>query len=1057
MVNKPIPYKFDYSLSRGSKSIESGIESKPYPYKFSHITGLSHGSYRFRYDRRDIIHIEESSFQYVRFGTDLIKEKTDHVYVSFAEEFIRDKVRTLSNEKYKEFLLSEYMILRKAVDNQLLINKDYLVSIIVRNLEKGNREKLMKKYKCIHKNEEVILELIREMELEKERKDYLLEKMSKFLYRNRDKLLKLIRNLGVERDKEKYYLKSITGELNINKDDLEFINNQRTSLWIENSGLDLMSVENKGFLKENKDRTLELLKLKELDKFENFSLELDTIVDLIKEVNNIEGLTLQRDKKMDKIYDLILEMTTYMDLDKDISNKMHVKIIENLLEVEDSKRLDIINCLKDMDKELDFKTLEDIPIGNIQNLLEDKILDNMTFVEIEKEDKPFTFSKKTIKNISKRIKKVFLEKSNIKEIGEINTVKLLSKTLSEVKKDLKENLLDRKIVNLDIEKEKEESILSLRITKGIDTLLENIKLDKINYLDIEKEIHESLLDKFHSKNISKSKTRSLILNTYKYLEKGIKQYFVDRFNSKDVFKDSSYIQAEKHSLKDIALYEDINLILDSIDDIDIEDIEPYYRKAIPDINKDMERLIEDYTLKWIYEKISNIQLEDYTIKFLFRDILESFIDEKMSKFFLQDIDTSRLEKDIIGEIIKDRLEKLLEKIRNTLVEKEDYETTLDRTSIDDIEKDILEFLEESLRGHLDISLDNEEELVSIESFNEIVKDNNLIDVVTSVLIEIEDKDLELDPSPTREILKNLVKELKKKRILEFTIDEDLPLVRAYREINKSKPDIEVLREQAVVKEKSIELSQKFRDMDKFEEKNLDLYKRFWFLRATDPLDWKIVPYNNYPYENEPVVFDENKDMIPDNWQLEMIDVENKMFKKIDKNPVPFGKDTSNVEMALSIEIMIEMINILILLWSRLFYAFTGYTGTQSVTRLTRTLYEWLTLETSINAMDNKKSKEHYLRAYRWIRWEAEKVSIKAREDMNLNGNFYIDEFIFELIYYMENHHFDTMPLFKVVEVMDEYRALIPTDEPQGDIEFVLDKVKGMRHRILDCREKRNNE
>ena len=77
--------------------------------------------------------------------------------------------------------------------------------------------------------------------------------------------------------------------------------------------------------------------------------------------------------------------------------------------------------------------------------------------------------------------------------------------------------------------------------------------------------------------------------------------------------------------------------------------------------------------------------------------------------------------------------------------------------------------------------------------------------------------------------------------------------------------------------------------------------------------------------------------------------------------------------------------------------------------------------------------------------------------MELNGNMYISEWIFELIYYMENHHFDTMPIFDVIEKMDEFRALLPEDDPQGDINFVLDKVKGMRHKIIECKAKKSNE
>lgn len=1040
MANKSFSYKFDYSFNRESKSFENGIKSKPCPYKFNYASGFSHGSYRFRYDRRDRIHIEDNVFQYVRFADNIIKEDSNFQYVRFPEELIRNKMKSLTHLEHNEFLLSEYMSLKKVMDNQIIVDKDYLVTTIVRNIERENNEIAFRKYKYIYKNEDVMLELIRVLELEKEKEDYLLEKVDKFLYKNIDKnYITEKKNDLLYKDTSEYLNHVKYKNLEIEEDSLNLKGNQTLAMDIESQDLKLKSIKDKKLNKEDTQRMLDELTLKEVVKFDNLQLDLHTIIELIEDVSEIENLALNKDNELDKFYSLMLELNTYMELDKDISKKMIAKIMESFLELEDENLLEVIDGLKDMDKDLRSKDLRDTTIGNIEILLKDKILDKITFLDIDKEDESIGLSKKTIKNISKHLNEKLLEISSVKEMNKNMIGKLMDITIQEVKKDLKETLLDR-VVELDIEKEQREQQLSIEYVKNINDLLEDIKLDDVSYVKVEKEIQQTLVEKFHYKDISKIKVKDLVLNTYNHLGKNIKQYILDRFNSKNIFKDYESIQVEKQSHKYITLEETINLILSFIDDIDIEDIEPYYRKAIPDIEKEFEKLIEDHTLRWIYERISNIKLEECTIKFLLKDIIESFTDEKVNKNLNTDLNIVELEKDIIGEILKDKLESLLEVIRTTLLYKE---------------KDIAEFLQDS-SSNKDISLDGES-LLDVESLRDIIKDNDLIDVITSILIEVEDRDLDLGPSPTKEILVNLIKELKKQRILEFIIDENLPLARVYREINKNKPDIQALREQSIVKETSIELSQKFRDIDKFEEKNLDLYKRFWFLRATDPLDWKIVPYDNFPYEDDSVIFDENKQMIPDNWQLEMVDVENKMFKKIDNNPVPFGKDVSNVEMALSVEIMIEMINILILLWSRLFYAFTGYTGTQSVTRLTRTLYEWLTLETSISAMDNKESKEHYMRAYRWIRWEAEKVSIKGRDDMNLNGNCYIDEFIYELIYYMENHHFDTMPLFKVVEVMDEYRALVTEDEPQGDIEFVLDKVKGMRHKILDCREKRNNE
>lgn len=319
----------------------------------------------------------------------------------------------------------------------------------------------------------------------------------------------------------------------------------------------------------------------------------------------------------------------------------------------------------------------------------------------------------------------------------------------------------------------------------------------------------------------------------------------------------------------------------------------------------------------------------------------------------------------------------------------------------------------------------------------------------------EEESLELEKSPIGKMLIEHSASLNKnQKEIEIIIDESMPMVKAYREIIINN-DIQATKESIEIninKEKEFGKVVHEIRIEKNETK-IKFNKRFWFLRATDPFDWKVLPYSDYPYRKEPIVFNNDK-KIPDNWQLEMIP---KLHQEVKDHPMPFGQNLGDEEMALSIEIMIDVINIMILIWSRMFYNFSGYTGSQAVIRFTKLLYDWLMLETSIEEMEKKDSKEHYFRAYRWIRWEAEKVAIKARDDMRLSGNMYIDEWIFELIYYMENHHFDTMPIFDVIGKMDEFRALLRTDDPQGDIDFILDKVKGMRHKIIECKANKSNE
>lgn len=169
----------------------------------------------------------------------------------------------------------------------------------------------------------------------------------------------------------------------------------------------------------------------------------------------------------------------------------------------------------------------------------------------------------------------------------------------------------------------------------------------------------------------------------------------------------------------------------------------------------------------------------------------------------------------------------------------------------------------------------------------------------------------------------------------------------------------------------------------------------------------------------------------------------------DKHPIPFGNDLGLTEIPIHIPIMVDFINVLLLMWSKFHMAFTGYTGKQAIYSLLNVVYEWVTLETSLQ----EDSIEDYHRCFRWLRWEAEKVYMMARHDMDLTGNAWVERLIYELIDYMESHHMDNMPTFEPIEKMDEYRNIF--SDPSFDMDIVIDKVKGVRKLVLE-KHKRNN-
>lgn len=281
------------------------------------------------------------------------------------------------------------------------------------------------------------------------------------------------------------------------------------------------------------------------------------------------------------------------------------------------------------------------------------------------------------------------------------------------------------------------------------------------------------------------------------------------------------------------------------------------------------------------------------------------------------------------------------------------------------------------------------------------------------------------------------------------------------------PPQDSLEDREIDVEKNILLHKKFMDLDLFKstilayeakvidlnnEHELKLWKRFWFLYADDIFDDKILPCCDFPYEQQPIEFKGFDDLMTENWQVVY---PNTFWKNIDHHPIPKGRQLATKEIPLAINIMVEIINILILMWYRYYSAFWGWTGTQAVLGITESVFEWISLESSRVEQNNKNSKQHYDRCYRWLRWEAEKMALFARNDMELKGNYYVGLLLEDMINYMLDHHFDIMPIFEDVNKMDEWRNLFNKDL-QNDITWILDKVKAIRHKLIIGREKKDN-
>ncbi|MGY0372465.1 hypothetical protein [Clostridium sp. JNZ J1-5] len=233
--------------------------------------------------------------------------------------------------------------------------------------------------------------------------------------------------------------------------------------------------------------------------------------------------------------------------------------------------------------------------------------------------------------------------------------------------------------------------------------------------------------------------------------------------------------------------------------------------------------------------------------------------------------------------------------------------------------------------------------------------------------------------------------------------------------------------------------------------DLEVIKRWWVLGATSPYDQKIVPYD-YNYSNNPLLV--NNRIAPYG-----------NLTPQDRHPIsfmPYLEENKGIDLSygveeinLSIEIMIDMVNIVGMIVQHGASQFANCSGQEAIEFIMEVLLDWLNLDSTIQEMNSKGSREHYLRCYKWIRWEAEKVWFVADKDHTqdrMMGIKYAGMLFANLIDYMKFHHFDIVPLWRNLKYMDIERQFnrIATN---GDIITDLDKLKGRRHYFIETQNK----
>lgn len=237
----------------------------------------------------------------------------------------------------------------------------------------------------------------------------------------------------------------------------------------------------------------------------------------------------------------------------------------------------------------------------------------------------------------------------------------------------------------------------------------------------------------------------------------------------------------------------------------------------------------------------------------------------------------------------------------------------------------------------------------------------------------------------------------------------------------------------IFKNKSYNLGSLSKDLYKEANYNkfIEITKRWWWLDPTDPRDNLVIPSKDFSY---------NQDI------LNNLDYE---YLRFTNHPIGWGNtwgiDWNIPAYAVSIEIMLDIVNILVMIWHDNVQGWLCCSGKESMQFVMELLYDWYTLGTS-------KPNADYYRAYRWIRWEAEKVYF-----LNLdNGLQAVGILIANLIDYLKNHEFNLVPIWRNPKAMDIERNFNRIAQ-NGDLMKDLDKTKGKRYYYIDTQniEKKN--
>lgn len=754
-------------------------------------------------------------------------------------------------------------------------------------------------------------------------------------------------------------------------------------------------------------RELELLSQKDIEQFDLKQVENKTI----RKLNNfleLSELDLKNKKQLKTILnDGLLEYLTDKEFNafKDIPFEIHK-----------TNFLDIFKKVKDLNRLKEFEFIKN---------------NNLIFDTKDNEFNSFDLSNLN-KNGSKQISINYLDlifeisifkniiKENTKIFKNLNADKQFIKQKELESLDIMDKIFNKFDETMDFDYEREYGLLKSNnkyLIRGIFKELEDEKTLLFDSKYLDKEV-------FNDKN-----QNVLNRNEIKELKNNLNEFFIDQEHVKEIFKEEEmfllFLGWSRRLLKNKA---NIKLFRQFMIEMQNQDTLKNTSKKELDIKKMYKRFLDrkdsyDFNVNKAKANLDRKKIKDNVIKKnsirLKRNNNKDMYVEKELKMFvygvLKELTIDNLEqflkKEVIRKIIKDSLVGFDSKKPHELLKDNVCKLLLSKK------------IKELFKGYNEVLL-NKITIKEIENIFESLK----LDKEHIPNVSIDDNKALLEKVYRKffEQKNNLVD----KKIMDFV--NELPNLMS---MNK-----EILKEDSKIVSKDLNL-QNYKS-----DKDLPLFRRFWFLDNMKLdggySDLMILPQEDYPYEKDPIK--EGGFVVCDNWNVVY---PHSFYNKIDKHPIPFGKDLGRKEVEVYLKILVDVINIFIMLWAKFERAFWGWTGTQACIGMANAVYNWIMLESSKEEMRKNNVEDQYKRVYQWIRWECEKMSLKARNDGELKANYYIELLLKELFLYMQDHHFDITPIFENVEKMDEYRHTLY--DVHNDINFVIDKVKGIRHIMLE--------